>query len=180
MNPRAHSNASLALKPASCEHACDSAPLLDACQRLALTGDAIDPGQRYYAGERFLDHITFLGCAPHIQFTEQSDGSRFTHIIIHQCEQPVLFHGCHSRPPHCPRCNKASPVWRQHMENPHWPCHHCGQVSAATSWHWRKTAGYARSLIEITEVYPKEALPQPALLAALQQHTGLAWDYFYF
>ncbi len=179
MRPTRHCNASLALAPAAPQH-CDSATLINFCQRIELTGHAIETGRRYYTGERFLDHISFMGCSPQIQFTEPPDGSHFTHIVLHQHAQPILFHGQHSRAPHCPQCNKTLADWNTHVSQNAWLCPHCEQLTQATDWRWHKTAGYARSLIEITDIYPKEAVPQPALLQQLADATGMEWGYFYY
>lgn len=46
-------------------------------------------------------------------------------------------------------------------------------------YNWRKSAGFARFFIEITEIYPKEAIPQPGLLSALETMSDERWKYFY-
>jgi hypothetical protein len=44
---------------------------------------------------------------------------------------------------------------------------------------WRKMAGYAHLFIEITDVFPKEAIPQTLLLDSLTDMSHTGWTYFY-
>ena len=181
MTPLQHANASLALKPAETNTRTDLSAVIRACQQTGLTGAPLDSrADHYFAGERFLDLITFLGCSPHVALQPEAGKGTFTHIVIHQHGHPVLFYGPHTRPPRCPHCGKANSGWREHTASQTIPCPHCRQTAGAECYNWRKTAGVARTLIEITDIYPGEALPQPALLTSLQQHTGVEWDYFYF
>ncbi len=176
-----HGNASLALKPLEWDASLDLATVTDACQQTGLIGAAINAhADRFYTGERFLDHITFLGCSPHIALQPEAGKTDFTHIVLHQHTQARLFYGQHTRPPHCPHCGKPHADWRNQIEAESMDCPHCQQSAPQPRYNWHKTAGVARTLIEITEIYPKEALPQPSLLAQLQQHTGVEWDYFYY
>jgi len=40
-------------------------------------------------------------------------------------------------------------------------------------------AGYAQLFIEITDIFPKEAIPQQLLLDKLSDITNVDWQYFY-
>lgn len=180
MNPQQHRNASLALKPVDAQANCEQAAIIELCRHNGLAGEAIaGKSGHYLAGERFLDWISFLGCSPEIHFQQQDD-RHFTYLVFHHHEHPMLYHGAYSRPPHCPYCNKSMQDWRDRQAQTQWHCRHCGQQSSAFDWHWRKTAGFARCLIEITDIYPREALPQTLLLQQLADLTAEKWDYFYF
>jgi hypothetical protein len=48
-----------------------------------------------------------------------------------------------------------------------------------TDWVFRKTAGFGKVFVEIRGIYPAEAVPGEALLAALKDRTGGTWRYIY-
>jgi hypothetical protein len=149
---------------------------------LGFAGDAID-SDSYSAGERFLDHIAFMGCAPSIRFAPDADSEKFTHIRIHRYNAITALIGTHAPAPRCSQCKKAfvySAPQLDHLDtNSLWTCTHCQHAAAPWQYHWRKNAGFARVFIEITDIYPKEAIPQQTLLDALQQSTGTEWQYCY-
>ena len=180
--PRPWSDASLALMPVqTCELDLDE--LARHCTQLGLTGDCIDRRQhRYSTGSRFLEQINFLGCSPNIRFDSEQADEKFTHIILHRYPTPRLFSGRYTRAPHCPECGKAEKNWRlddfSHKRTIN--CSHCKHTVDTDRYNWRRTAGFTGMMIEITEIFPKEALPQPTLLENLQQRTAMEWDYFYF
>ena len=57
-------------------------------------------------------------------------------------------------------------------------CRHCGEKIAIDAPDWRRNAGAGRFFVQITEVFPGEAVPLPALMAQLRAE-GDDWDYFY-
>jgi len=100
------STASLLIYPQSPEWSDDNSVLIDQLHALGFTGDAIE-SDSFYAGERFLDHIAFMGCAPTIRFTPETDNEKFTHIRIHRYDTITALVGAHAPAPRCPQCKKS-------------------------------------------------------------------------
>lgn len=136
--------------------------------------------QSYYAGEKFLDLIAFMGCAPTIQFSPDDSNKRFTHVrIISSPDKTLAKTGQHTLTPRCPHCRQTSNNWRGTETQASWQCASCGEAAEPRDYHWRRSAGFARLFIEITEIYPKEAIPQSSLLDTLTKTYQTPWDYFY-
>jgi hypothetical protein len=155
---------------------------------LGLIGAAYGhtPGT-YLAGPRFLQLITFLGCSPHLQLQPPRDGSEdFCHIRVRgPFESARLLSADNTRPPRCPACGKGLTQWRE-LE-PDWSqgiseseilCHSCGQRASPADLNWRRKAGFGLYFIEISGVFPEEAVPLPALMDCLRGN-GADWRYFY-
>ena len=136
----------------------------------------------YYAGESFLHHVLFLGCSPAIQFKPtEKNTEKFCFVRLIFSDQIKLI--CTKklpRPPHCPKCNKSFKQWHEFDIATQWRCPNCEKTSPPHEYNWKRSAGLARVFIEITDIYPKEAIPQSSLLDQLSSHTGVKWDYFYY
>jgi glutaredoxin len=156
--------------------------LIGQLNQLGLIAEAIETTEtQFYAGEKFLDHISFMGCSPAISFEPGINNKNFCHLKLHLHKKIQFIHTTkQARAPHCPHCKKTNRQWQLQPDNQHWTCPHCQQAAAAWNYDWRHSAGFARVFLEITDIYPREALPQPALLSALQKHHGINWDYFYY
>ena len=139
----------------------------------------------FYTGERFLEYIAYMGCSPAVQFEASDDSDNFCHIRLHQYDEPVLIVSRKQyRPPQCPRCNKpvrSFDVDQQGKEAT--PeriyCESCHETSATAEFGWRKMGGCARIFIEVTDIFPKEAIPQQSFLDKLNSITQTEWKYFY-
>ncbi len=147
-----------------------------------------DTKLRYYTGEKFLNYVSYMGCAPAIQFEASADKREFCFIEIHQYDSAKLIHSRkQARSPHCPACNKPVKNWQQqstkktteHIAPVTILCNTCNTTSNIETFNWRKMAGYARLFIQITDVFPKEAIPQQLLLDKLANNTDTPWQYFY-
>ena len=135
----------------------------------------------FFTGKQFLNHINFLGCAPTIQFNATGNNANFCFIrLIHSPDIKMIQTRTLARPPHCPNCKKPLKNWQEFTDNTSWLCPHCEHTAPASDYDWRRTAGYAHVFIEITDIFPKEAIPQPMLLEELKSHTLVEWDYFYY
>jgi len=135
---------------------------------------------QYYVGEKFLDLIAFMGCSPNIRLHSEPESDNFTHIQLINNPDEILFQSSQlTRPPHCPACQKPEKNWSEKDIHTEWICEHCGTPSAPWLYNWRKSAGFAHSFIKITDIYPKEAIPQSGLLAELEKSHGVGWCYFY-
>jgi len=188
----------LILLPADPHVGADDCSDLAAClQNIGLIGgqSAHASGLFYPTGDRFLQLVSFLGCSPSIELepprnrTELDQAvanGRFCHIVL-VCETTLQFRADRqTRPPRCPHCGHPVPDWQVHIrtwqDNPaesHWSCTACGEAGELTDWVFRKTAGFGKVFLEIRGIYPSEAVPGEALLAALAEHTGGTWRYMY-
>lgn len=134
----------------------------------------------YYAGERFFDYIAYMGCSPAIQFEASETSDKFCHIKIHQHDQAQLIVSqMQTRAPHCPRCSKPVKNWLDTKTTETIHCNSCDTTSDIREFNWRKMAGYAQLFIEITDIFPKEAIPQQILLDKLCEVFDTKWLYFY-
>ena len=161
----------------------DIAGFISVLQAIGFVAEKINPSEpddRYFSGDDFLKYISYMGCAPAIQFEASDSGGDFCYVHLHQYESAKLIHSkIQTRPPHCPDCHKPVKNWQQNLMTDMIVCQHCNTGSRIEAYDWRKMAGYARLFIEITDVFPKEALPQPALLEKLTTTANTEWQYFY-
>lgn len=150
-------------------------------QSTGLMAEAI-PGseQSYLAGDKFLELIAFMGCSPNINFSPDDAADSFCFIRLRTTADAIsALTGKHTHAPRCPHCNKPEKNWREKLSSDALQCASCGRTSAPWLFNWRKSAGFARLFIEITDIYPKEAIPQDALLSALESISNSSWKYFY-
>jgi hypothetical protein len=172
--------------PPSIEH------LASCLTSVGLTGQAIGQGiytrkHQYMTGEKFLELIAFLGCSPNIKLEPEKEHQSFCHIniVMNQGESILFRQGTQTTPPRCPKCRKPLRSWRSLIppgelnDAVKWQCPDCSQNSTPWQFDWRKTAGFGRCFIEITDIYPKEALPQLTLLDTLKEHYATSWTWFY-
>lgn len=141
---------------------------------------------RFLIGPTFLQYISFLGCAPVVQF-DPADGKSIIHWVISPClSKPRWVIDMVQGLPRCHCCKGRVTDWREQFQNltatplpDSVTCPQCHQPNQLTELDWRHSAGYARQFISIVNVYPREAIPTDAVLSALQQQTGVTWQYFY-
>ena len=134
----------------------------------------------YYTGENFLDYIAYMGCAPTIQFEPTEDNEKFCKVSIQQYKTTQLIISQHqSVSPLCPHCKKPVKNWLDNKADESIHCTQCNKTSNINAFNWRKMAGYAQLFIEISDIFPKEALPQHSLLDKLKNITSTDWLYFY-
>lgn len=143
--------------------------------------------QRYLIGERFLQLVTFLGCAPAIELEPPAQGdSEFCHVGISRLYSSVQFMAdMQGGVPRCPYCRKRIDDWQSIIR--HWhenalyqaKCPTCQRQVSPSDIDWRQSAGFGRFFISIYNIYPREAIPTEALLETLKKLTQQSWDYFY-
>ena len=159
----------------------DSSAFIAALQQINFISQAVDNTEthHYFTGNKFLDYIAYMGCAPAIQF-EENENNHFCFVKILNFTSATLIHSQQqARAPHCPECQKSVNNWQNSITSTTLQCHHCGTSSNIGTFNWRKMAGYAKLFIEITDIFPKEAMPQKILLDKLAGMTGVEWSYFY-
>ena len=165
----------------------ESKSLVELLQSIQFIGEPFNGDMKFYAGERFLDLIALMGCSPGIMLEPGNDGQPFCYIRLIPRTASIEFHGGkHTHAPRCPQCRSAVKDWTRRIsrwqENTTgavWKCDACGHAAAPWDYNWRKSAGFGRCFIEISNIFPKEAIPQQQLLDALNSHYGVSWHYFY-
>jgi hypothetical protein len=154
------------------------APLADALKAIGLAGAEREP-HLFGTGPEYLNLITYLGCSPQIGLGENESAAtiRLSGIL----PAPQFLHGDNLKPPRCPQCRNTleKPDALKDVEEV-LICPHCGWVGHAPLFDWRRSAAFARVLIEISNVFESEAVPGEMLTNCLQQATGEVWDYSYF
>lgn len=134
----------------------------------------------HYTGDKFLDYIAYLGCSPAIQFEPGANGETYCSIKIHRFASPRLIYSkTQSATPHCSSCRKPLKNRLNKELAAAITCSHCHTTLNLAQLNWRKMAGYAQLFIEITDIFPKEAIPQQLLLDKLSAITDTGWLYFY-
>ncbi len=180
-----HGQNSLYLCPKQADFSVDDLPaFIHALQTTGLIAEKFETQQtcqHYFTGEKYLDYIAYMGCAPSVQFEASNDKENFCFIKIHQHSMAQLVHSQkQARAPHCPRCNKPVKNWLDKKTTSSIHCDSCNNTSDIERFNWRKMAGYAQLFIEITDIFPREAIPQQSLLDKLSNISGVDWQYFYY
>jgi len=164
---------------------------------IGLTGKAIPcNGESIHrAGDRFLQLITFLGCAPAIALEPPTDEleleqacqqGRFCHVLL-SAGGELRYRSDHKAScPRCPRCRKPEHRWPELLARwqsspgqASWQCQACGHRGRLFDLNFRRAAGFGNCFVEIRGIHPAEAVPGEELLAALRDLTRCDWEYIY-
>jgi hypothetical protein len=168
----------------------DSAQLARALQDLGLVEGPV-PGQAHawYAGDRFLSLVIFLGCSPRVAFQpatdEQAEEGGYCHVRYRtEGDDPVFRAAPGPLRPRCPACRKPfTPdpgLFREGADGTaRQQCPSCGQTHGAMELDWRQGAGCGRWFLEIWSVHPHEAVPADDLITALERTAATPVRYFY-
>ena len=142
----------------------------------------------YRAGERFLDHITFLGCSPVIALEAPGAAGEMCLVEVPvPLAEPKFLAGVNAKLPRCPACRYRIERWETIVEaweadsgSHRWHCPVCGRHHAVPELDWRQSAGFARFFIRISGIFEGEAVPGEALLRSLGDAAGADFTYFYY
>jgi hypothetical protein len=148
--------------------------LIDAPTGAADTND-------FWLGRHFLTLVMFLGCSPNIVIRPQNaaEGQPVSRLHYHLYRDTRFLSGRKSPSARCPHCRApADGVVPSAPDRP-FSCPQCGRVSAACVLDWRQSAGFGRCFLEITGIYPHEAVPSDRLMETLRGYSGSVWRYFY-
>lgn len=136
------------------------------------TIDVLDPGQQ------LMVYINFLGCSPSL-----SSGESTTSIKIHQFEGISAMGGQSVETIRYPGCkhpvNEPAMLLNNYPLKEKWSCNQCGKEGRLDQINWRKSAGFSTLFIEITSIFPKEAIPTEKLLNLLHNFSQSNWSWFY-
>ncbi len=126
-------------------------------------------------GPRLMEYITYLGCSPAL-----SSGGVEAAVRLHHYDRPVWIGGEAIDRLRFPGCGHAIASGAALIEQgDSWQCPECGNHGDLASVGWRRSAARARLFIEISPIFPREAVPSDALLERLRQASGSAWQWFY-
>jgi len=148
------------------------------------------------AGDRFLQLITFLGCAPaveleppanELELEQACEQGRFCHVLLAADNGELRYRGDHKAPcPRCPQCRKPEHRWSELLARwqsspgqASWQCQACGHRGRLFDLNFRRAAGFGSCFVEIRGIHPDEAVPGEKLLAALRDLTRCDWEYIY-
>lgn len=177
----------LIFHPVQADCVVDTTNLVTRLHELGLLGEPRDAAeaQSFFAGERFLELLTFLGCSPVIALSPE-EGEGYCYIDIETYDKARLVSGSQSFQPRCKQCRAAIPDWesryapRDDMLRASLTCPQCGETSPLSALNWKHAAGIARQMIVIHNIYLHEAVPGDKLLQSLESLTpGSSWNYFY-
>lgn len=166
------------------------AQLLSKLKHIGFLGSEfmLDNEVHYYAGERFMGLISFLGCSPTlaIQPEDEHSGTDLCHIALSDNFSDTRFLGCdNTKIPRCPHCRTRIDDWRNLLKQWHdsavavWRCPNCTQTGDISGLDWREYAGVGRFYLEIWGIGEGLAVPSDELLSCLHQLHGKPWRYFY-
>jgi len=179
---------SLFLCPSQSDFVPDDMPgMVSALRAAGFISHPLHPARgnhAFFTGDHYLDYIAYMGCSPSIQFdisgTNGDPDSSFCHVKIHLYDaERLIVSQKHARAPHCPNCSKPVNNWQDNRNGAQILCDQCNSTADIKEYNWRKMAGYARLFIEITDIFPKEAIPQQLLLDELNTISKTGWLYFY-
>ena len=157
--------------------------VVDALRALGLLG-VLEQGEapdRYRVGDRFLSLVMFMGCSPQVALEpdQGASGQEYCSIRLREFEQVTLL--CSATVPalRCPRCGATLADPQTGCFDSSNRCDQCGAVSQASELNWRNSGGYARFFIELSGIFPHEAVPADRLLCELARLSNCDWKYLY-
>ena len=145
-------------------------------QGLIRSGQTAPP---FTADERLMEFINYLGCSPIL-----TAGGIEAALLVHRFERLTGLGGDSVVTLRYPGCGHVieDPARLLQAGDPErcaWRCAECGNEGLAQDINWRKSAGFSNCFIEISGIFPKEALPNDALLRGLADLSGSDWQWFY-
>lgn len=168
------------LPPAACA---------EVLRELGLIGTAfaLDGRTHYRTGPGFLDHVSFLGCAPSIELDPPAAGAdaaaragRFCHIQLPEAGGRARLRLRPGQRPRCRACrHDIDPLMITGPNGVASVCPGCGAGIDAARLNWRQAGGYAAQFLDIWGIHTAEAVPGDHLLDRLACLSGCAWGFFY-
>jgi putative component of membrane protein insertase Oxa1/YidC/SpoIIIJ protein YidD len=168
----------------------DYTAFIKSCQDKKLLGQpSTNLGAHHYlVGDDFLHYVSFLGCSPYLKvYPEHENDTDCCSAYIPDTAQSIRFlAGQQVTAPRCPACKKAIhagydhvEAWLKDQKNSIVQCEHCNKTISLYELDWRRNAGFFNFAIAISNIFPKEAIPNQGLLDWLQGISGRQWRYFY-
>ena len=138
-------------------------------------GTKTDNTDKLLAGPRLMEYITYLGCSPALT----PAGSE---IHLHQFSQLTGRGGNSIETLRYPRCRHNIPDPPALLSLPPsatWHCEQCNNSGLNSEINWRKCAAYSDFFIEITSIFPKEAIPAEQFIRSINEFSDTSWSWFY-
>ena len=149
--------------------------VVEGLQEIAVIAQADDPST-WMPGDKLMDYITFLGCSPAFQ-----QGEIESVIRLHHRKKTFALGGTSVDTLRFPDCRHKIENALEIVENypAPWQCPHCDNHGGFEQINWRRSAAASSLFIEISGIFPKEAVPADKLLTFLRQQTDSDWNWFY-
>lgn len=157
-------------------------------REFGLLGNPVttDAPNRFLIGKLFLQHVSFMGCSPAVEFepdhNDETQWDSFTFVYVPESRaKPLWVADPQMARPACPHCQKRNADWVKpcRPDENMLGCVHCKQSAPLCNWKWFDGGGCARQFICIVNVFPREAIPSDHLLQQLANATGVGWHYFF-
>ncbi len=148
--------------------------LLDAEGRL-------DDPSVYLAGDRFLQLLVFLGCAPQVVLRpdDTGDAQGMCSVRLLAFDTPVFLAANPLPNVRCAGCRAPASLEPGCSFDTRYRCGQCGDTVLAGDLDWRRGAGYGCLFVEVRGIHPQEALPSDKLLQELGRFSRRNWKYFF-
>lgn len=167
----------------------DHSAFIQACvDKGLITESTVVNKNEYLVGDNFLQQVTFMGCSPYLKvYPDNEHDSDFCRVSIPSGQAQIEYKaGPQATAARCPLCRKAGQFpddlvqqWQQQKTNFEVECSHCGQYPRLYELDWRRNAGFYHFHIRVSNIFPKEAIPNQDLLDWLTSITKKSWKYFY-
>ncbi len=154
-----------------------------------------DNTEYFFAGDNYLQFISFLGCSPFLNFDSKEDLTlsdlkqtiadlNYIQIISNSVEYNFqnTEYGIKAI---CPACKKKILEWQSLITQ--WQsdlkletnCQQCQKNISLLDINWKKTAGFFKTAIIFHGIQAELALPSDNFLMQLENITKVQWRYFY-
>ena len=131
--------------------------------------------RRFFAGDRLMRHIAFVGCMPSLRLRPEGE-KPFVYIELPAVSDAPLFRFGRERPPRCADC--GNPVDWGNISDEAATCRRCGRETSLSALRWpSRAACLARQVALIHGIHRGDAAPTEAFLEQLGKETGVGWDY---
>gem|GEM_PF-859279 len=144
-------------------------------QNLIQSGQGSPP---YAAGEQLMEFINYLGCSPTL-----AAGDVQASLLIHRFNRLTGLGGESVVALRYPGCGHLIEAPTALLSSPpelgEWNCSRCDNSGRVFDINWRKSAGFSNCFIEISGIFPREALPNDRFLELLSAFSETDWKWFY-
>ena len=127
-------------------------------------------------------NITFLGCSPYLKTQPESpeDEDYCAIIIPRKTSIPELLINTQGYAqkyslPRCPYCKKQAADNFTLDNTNEIKCMHCHETVPVAELDWKKLGGIVNFRIEVTKIFPNEAIPTEQLLARLNSFRSIVF-----
>lgn len=167
---------SLYLYPFGAHRALDRESIRDYLMQIEFAELSMD-SDTLTAGSMLMQHITYMGCSPAL-----TDAQSANEIHLHLFNQMTGLGGESIETLRYPGCKHPLTDPKSllsHSAESRWSCSQCENTGMISDINWRKSAAYSDIFIEISGIFPKEAIPSDQFIQSLMQWSKSEWHWFY-